>query len=212
MKTTFRSVLGTLVAILLSAGFSVAAQTPLSFPGQGRAEGAAMSSLGPEGWYSNSVRVELVNKGAWLNYDVTVGDTRWAGGGFIPTEAFRIDGKSGSASLSVDTSALVDFQAVVCVTHPDGSYECSPHGGGLVLMEWTANGAFTEEDVTQRTMKYSCPDRGVQVARQILQTWMTTASAQGTVLGHAIATPPGDPQAASVGWSSNQSRYSPCDR
>lgn len=180
------------LSLLLSLATASHAQ-----PSSTKVAGAGAGFLGPGGSYDSYLSVEIVRpqNTVWLRYLVTVGNVQCTGEGLIPTEAFSILGQSGRAFLEVDTTTLPEFTAFRCVTAPDGSYECTPDAGGVIRMEWVGNGAYREENLTQRRMFYADQQRP---SGQHIDTWVVSASARGVMLGYEFESPPGDALSASV--------------
>ena len=158
--------------------------------------GASASFLGPYGWYDSSVQVERVRPqdAVYLRYNLTVEDVEFRGQGVIPSTAFQVFGQSGGAFLEVDTRALPDFETLRCYTDQQGVFECTRDDGGLIWMVWTPNNELREQTVSHRQVFPA----GQKPWSQSFKIWQETASAQGSILGNALATPAEDHLSASV--------------
>jgi hypothetical protein len=194
-----------MATIFIMAHASVVHSQPKDMLSYFKNVGAGAAFLGPEGWYNSDISVEIVKPQnvVYLRYTVTDGNVQFTGQGFIPTEAFKVDGHSGSAFLDTDTTTIQDFSAFRCASNSDGYYECAPDHGGAIHMEWVGNGYYREEILSKRMM-FSSFQSGPTIQHD--DVWVVTANAHGVMLGYNFASPLDAPSSASVSGYSERLR------
>ena len=194
-----RKILVTAAVALLGFAGSVLGQTGMAQAQsltRMKVAAAGANFLGPEGWHDSSLQVERVKPQdvVYLQFNVRVGVVEFRGQGYIPSTTFQIFGQSGQAFLEVDTRSLPDFETLRCDTDPQGVVECTRDDGGLIWMVWTPNDERREKAVSHNHVFQA----GQKPWSQDFHFWSATASAQGSILGNALATPADDPLAATV--------------